>query len=113
MNDGRLLTDAVEKLARAEQEQVEDAIKAAILSGCDGVDVVRFGPSVQDVGDNAMSMPSTAQEIRTWTYDDGPPDPKHHERVTRYEWKWFDHDRLREAVASGNVMKYVKGGPDD
>lgn len=86
-------TSAMDRIIREEMQRVDYAIRGAILSGYDGVDINRkdaFTPGIVS--------------IEPWHRGDEPEEANGY-RTERYAWDWFDNDRLKELAHDPERIK--------
>jgi len=102
--DTDIMTAAVDEQMQTLNEKIEQAIRDAIMGDFDGVDVHEPG----DVA--AHSGVKMTWDIEPWHYP--APDADNGRRTTRYEWRWFDQERLKEAVRNDTVMDLLDTPPE-
>ena len=89
------LSSGVQERTRREMERVEKAIRGAIRSGYDGVDINRPGLAS---GMDAIGIAS----IEPWNRP--PPDGANGYRTERYTWGWFSDDELSEILNADDPL---------
>lgn len=94
--DDLSIQSRVDKLAQHQTARVEEAVKSAIQEGYNGVDV-KYSTEIGKLG---------MESIERWYDTPSNPEPGFH--VERYTWKWFDEERLREAIENDEIMKLVE-----
>jgi len=96
---GDTLTDAAESLAKQERQRIDRALKGAVLAGYDGVDIHRR----MGVGHSVIETTAVFDGVEIEPWHEPAPDAANGKRTERYTWRWFNEDRLREAIANDRL----------
>jgi len=92
-------------LAEREADRIEQALQDAVLNDRDGIDI-NYPPPTQPA-----SIAYRKPEIEAWNYP--APDGDNGMRTERYEWRWFDNERLKEAIREDRLLElFDQADPD-
>jgi len=90
------------RLTRQHAAAVELSVQNAILDDYDGVDIHR--PTVgSQIDRETLSM---NHRVEPWHYP--PPDSNNGVMTERFEWRWFDNERLKEAIRTGETGELIE-----
>jgi len=93
-----LIQEHTFKIIREQERQIEQAIKGAIMSGYDGVDINTPPPLEDGFG---------IESIEPW-HRDAEPDGANGYRTERYSWHWFSDDELTTIMQAETVTEAME-----